>query len=448
MRYQPLQDPPAPPETAFTFDAPPAPNTPSFTGEARVDIAIVGGGLTGVSAALHAAQAGARIALLEANTIGWGASGRNFGQMTPYLRRDPDTTLRLLGTEAGERLIEAAAGAPALIMELVRRHGIDCTASQTGLLYAAHTPAALDKLCARAGWWAARGAPVSVLDRDEIAEAVGGGRYWGGVIERRGGTLNPLAYCQGLARAAIGAGAALHGGSRVLKLEGAAGCWQLKTASGTLTADTVMLCTDSYSGDLWPGLRQALVFLRGYQLVSRPLAAERLKTILPGGQAMTDTHRLMSGVRKLPGDRLQVSSSVSLPGPERTMSTRDADRRMAALFPHLGPVEWERSWSGWIAMTADEFPRLQEPAPGLLVGYGYSGRGLALSTVMGRELARRASGVPLAELTFPGGPVRPIPLASLAPYGAAALLHLYRLLDGIEDAIHLREAALGGAKSR
>ena len=188
------------------------------------------------------------------------------------------------------------------------------------------------------------------------------------------------------------------------------------------------------------GLATALVFLRGYQLVSRPLPAEPLKTILPGGQAMTDTHRLMSGVRKLPGNRLQVSASVSLPGPERAMGTRDADRRLAALFPHLGPVEWERSWSGWIAMTADEFPRLQEPAPGLLIGYGYSGRGLALSTVMGRELARRATGTPLAELAFPGGSVRPIPMASLAPYGAAALLVLYRLQDRIEDAIYLRGA--------
>lgn len=441
MPYQPLQDPPALPETAFTFDAPPPPPTPAFAGEAKVDVAIIGGGITGVSAALHTAQAGARVALLEANAIGWGASGRNFGQMTPYLRRDPEVALRLLGAEAGERLIAAAAGAPTLIMELIRRHGIECNASQTGLLYAAHTPATLDRIAKRAAWWAARGAPVSVLDRDGIAEAIGGGRYWGGVIERRGGTLNPLAYCRGLARAAIEAGAAVHGDSRVLGLERApGGGWRLTTAAGSLTADTVMLCTDSYSDDLWPGLRRALVFLRGYQLVSRPLPAEPLKTILPGGQAMTDTHRLMSGVRKLPGNRLQVSASVSLPGPERAMGTRDADRRLAALFPHLGPVEWERSWSGWIAMTADEFPRLQEPAPGLLIGYGYSGRGLALSTVMGRELARRATGTPLAELAFPGGSVRPIPMASLAPYGAAALLVLYRLQDRIEDAIYLRGA--------
>ncbi|MBX3596710.1 MAG: FAD-binding oxidoreductase [Rhizobiaceae bacterium] len=434
--YLPLQDDPGLPDSSYKERLIPLWDRTRLEGDRKADIAIIGGGLTGVSAALFAAEAGASVVLIEANEIGWGASGRNFGQMTPYLRRDPDKVISLLGQEAGDRLINAASGAPSLISDLISKHGIQCDLDVSGLLYAAHTPAALEKLKARARWWAGHGVPIQILDHSALKSAIGGGSYWGGILEPRGGTLNPLAYCRGLAAAAIQRGATIHEGDKVLKIERENDGWLLTTANGRLHARTTLVCTDSYSDGLLPELYRSLLTFRGYQLVSKPLAPDHWKTILPGGQALTDTHRMMSGIRKLPGCRIQVSASVEPSGPERYANRKPATSRVRALYPFLGDVEWESSWSGWIGLSVDELPRLVEPLPQLFVGYGYSGRGLSLSTIMGRELATKALIGGKYEAVFPGGRLRPIPMSSLARRAASAMLRVYQLADKFEDAFY------------
>ncbi|HZD26729.1 MAG TPA: FAD-dependent oxidoreductase, partial [Alphaproteobacteria bacterium] len=196
----------------------PAPDCPPLAGERRIDVAVIGGGFTGLSAALHLAEAGAKVAVLEAREPGWGASGRNGGMVIPGLKEDPDDLVARHGPEAGEAMVRASAATADLVFGLIERHSIDCDARRAGWIQPAHTAAALPALRRRYEQWAGRGADVAWLSREEIAARLGSDRYHGGWIDRRGGGLQPLSYARGLARAAQAAGAAVHGQSPVTAL--------------------------------------------------------------------------------------------------------------------------------------------------------------------------------------------------------------------------------------
>ncbi|WP_111735664.1 NAD(P)/FAD-dependent oxidoreductase [Roseovarius amoyensis] len=434
MPYEPMNDDSAMPRTAYMPDAPPFLTEGKFSGSDKVDVVVIGGGLTGVTAAYHASRAGAKVRLLEANGVGWGASGRNFGQITPYLRREPAEVCSILGCEAGERLISGAAEGPDQMFDLIREHNIDCEATMTGLIYAAHTRKAMAKLADRRDFWRARGADLQILGPEAARKRIGGGNYVGAALDPRGGTVNPLRYCRGLARVSQDIGVGINGQSRVTGIEQHGNGWRVRTECGDVRADKVLSCTDSYGGSLWPQLKRAMINLRGYQLAGRPEKPDLLKDVLPGGQSMTDSSKLMSGVRKVLGGQLLVSATVAVAGAERAISTRRATARIEDLFPALGRIRWEMTWSGIVGMTWDELPRVIEPEPGLLIGYGFSGRGVALSGVMGRELAHRAAGESTHDPVFPGQRGRDYPHIPSAHAAATGLLCLYRLQDAAEAA--------------
>ena len=432
MAYHPLEDASQLPRTAYTARAGPTPSTAPISGDARADIAIVGAGFTGLSAALHAAEAGARVIVLEANEVGWGASGRNFGQVVPYLRHPSARALAVLGPDYGQRMIDAAAGGPDLVFGLIERHGMDCQAVRNGLIFAAHTPDKVKALAARTEQWQQRGAPVEMFDAKRTKELIGGGSYWGSSLDRRGGTINALGYTRGLARAAMAAGAVIHTGTRVVSLRREAKAWHLATRGGRVVADTVMLGTGAYTDTLWPGLRESLMSFRSYGVASRPVGQNARATILPGRQSLTDTRRLTSGVRIHADGRIHVSSDGPRFGPEGRPDTAPLTRKMLRLFPQLGSIEWEIVWSGWIDLTPTQFPQLHELAPGLLAGLGYSGRGIALATVMGREMARYALGLDPKELAFALTRPRPVPFGQFYRAGLNAVMGWLRVRESIE----------------
>ena len=435
--HHPLDDPGALPRTCYTDTAAPAPETSPLAGELRADICIVGAGFTGLSAALFAAQAGAHVVVLEAREIGWGASGRTFGQVHPYLRHEPWMLLERFGQDTGERLIQAAGEGADLVFELIERHRMACTAVRNGLIFAAHTPGALDDLRQRAAFWRSRGMTLPILDASDTAEAIGGGTYWGALLEPRGGIIDALGYVRGLARAACDTGAAIRTGSRATDMTRNGAGWQISTAHGSVRADKVLLCTNAYSDDLWPGLRSSILPLRLYQLATQPVPEHLRGSILPGGRALTDTRRLVSGVRIHANGRIHVSGSGPPFGPERIPDHEASTRRLLTLFPQLGRVDWAFHWSGWVAMTSDQIPHLHELAPGVLAGLGYSGRGIAFATVMGRELARGALGVRARDLLVPASPLPAPPhfrFPSMAHASVRGLMASYRLRDAMEFA--------------
>lgn len=401
-------------DSLWSATAPPAPHCPPLEGELEAEVAIVGGGYTGLSAALHLAERGIATVLLEAREPGWGASGRNGGQVIPGLKEDPDEVERILGPGFGRRAVRLSAEAADLVFDLVARHRIDCGAVRAGWIQPAPDEAGVRLQRARVEQWQRRGAPVEWLDRGAVSAALGTGLYLGGLLDRRGGSLQPLAYARGLATAAERAGARICSRSPALRLERVGAGWRVRSRRGAVRARTVLVCTNGYSDGLVPGLAGALVPVVSVQVASAPLSANVRRSILPGGEAASDTRRLLVYFRLDREGRLVIGGR----GAHGARGVRAAQARLRRLalrmFPQLpDDLGWERAWGGLVALTENHLPFLVEPEPGLVAAAGYNGRGIAMATAMGRVLADKASGVVDAELDFPLARLRPIPLHGL-----------------------------------
>ena len=281
------------PPSLWAATAAPAAETPAFAGDARADVAVVGAGFTGLSAALHLAIGGADVAVLEAGEPGWGASGRNGGQVIPGLKEDPREIIARFGAGPGEQMVKASGAAADLVFGLIRGHDMDVDYQQSGWIQAAHSQNMLPALRLRHGDWAARDANVAWLERDEMTQRMGDDRYQGGWIDKRGGGVQPLSYARGLAKAAQKLGARIHGSSPVQSLNRDGTGWRLETANGTLTADKVILATNGYTVGLWPGLAQSVVPIYSVQVATAPLGENIRGKILGGGEVLSDTHRVL-----------------------------------------------------------------------------------------------------------------------------------------------------------
>lgn len=444
--YSPNQDPPHLPGTPYAVTGGTPLGMPPLRGDRSADIVVIGGGIAGCSVALHAAASGARVVLLEAKEIGWGASSRNSGHVPPATKQPPAEIMRRYGPVYGPRLIKATREGPDLVFGLAQRYRMEADVVRSGNIVAAHTPAALGLLRQRAQDLQALGYPVEIFDRQKTAEVIGSdkGYYFGCLFDHQGGTINPLAYVRGLARAAIDEGTEIHECSEVVRLDRSGGKWRGVTAHGGVAADYAVLCTNAYTGDLWPSLRQSVVPVRAYQYVTRPLRDNVRGTILPGGQGMTDTRRLMSGIRIFPDGRLFFSGQGPLFGPEGRPALGPSLGRVNEIFPQLGEMELDFRWTGWIAMNSEASWKIHQPAPGLLAALGCNGRGLAFATILGRELARYMTGTPPAELVMPFSPVKRIAVHAIHSPLVKALVAYYK----IRDAMEIRRWRLGRAARR
>jgi len=400
-------------------------------GAAHAEVAIIGAGYTGLSAALHLAQGGKDVIVLEAADIGACASGLNGGQVIAGVKHDPDVLEGMFGAALGARLIATVAAGPDLVFDLIRAHAIECDAIRAGWLQPAATAQALELLARRVAQWQRRGAPVELLTRKQTADLLGSPRYHGSWIDRRGGSVQPLSYVRGLARAVLLAGSRIFCGSPALRLTRAAREWRIELPRGTVTSPVVILATNAYTGRLADDVRRSLISVASVQIATAPLPEALRRTVLPQGQAASDTCRLLRYFRLDASGRLVMGSRGTLAGTVRARDTRDHERAVREIFPQLAGVPVEYRWGGWVALTRDHLPHLHELAPGLLAGLGYNGRGVALATVMGRLLARRVLGAAVEELGFPVTPLRPIALHRCARLTARVGMQLLRALDAL-----------------
>lgn len=406
--------------------APPATPTDALEGELRADVAVVGAGYTGLSCALTLAQGGARVVVLEAGEIGQGASGRNNGQVIPTLSLvDPEQ----LAPRAGEAFVQLVCDSARDTFELIRRHAMRCEASQGGWVQPAHSPGRMRLAEARAAAWARRGAPVELLDRAGV-ERITGSRFWyGGWQNRSGGKLNALAYCRELARAAIGLGACVHTHSAALSVARAGDRWRVASMRGALLAERVVVATHAYSGALWPGLARSVVPVTSYQMATAPLPPAARASVLPFDHACSDTQGDLHFFRWDAHGRLVTGGALVCHWNWRARLARGIGARVARVFPQLGVPRFEFLWHGALGITLDRLPHVHELAPGVLAWLGCNGRGLALATAVGRELARACLGTPLGSLPLPLSELRPVRGHAITKRFSSVPMLLYRYRD-------------------
>ncbi|WP_213878202.1 FAD-binding oxidoreductase [Pseudomonas sp. dw_358] len=379
----------------------------------KADVCVIGGGITGLCAAIHLLEQGKSVVLLEAHRIGHGGSGRNVGLVNAGTWIRPDDVEATLGTAVGSRLNAVLGGAPAEVFAMIERHGIHCQARNDGTLHMAHNAAGGADLQARFEQWKRRGADVELLHDARCEEYCGTSQISSALLDRRAGTLDPMAYSLGLAAAVKRLGGQIFQHSAVQRLERSGDGWQVHSANGAVQAEKVVISTGAYTEGEWTDLQRH--FFRGYylQVASVPLQGAAADSVLPHGQGSWDTRTVLSSIRRDADGRLLLGSMGRFDNKPDWFIRSWADRIQSHYFPQLGKVQWQMHWTGCIDFTPDHLMRLFEPAPGLVSVAGYNGRGNTTGTVVGRALAEYLIKDDPACLPLPFSPMKAVAAAGL-----------------------------------
>lgn len=361
--------------------------TVPLDGDLDVDLVIVGGGFTGTAAALEAASRGASVCLLEAEIIGHGGSGRNVGLVNAGLWLPPDTVIAQMGEAAGRRLISVLADGPRRVFSLIEREGIDCEATHNGTLHLAHSSKGFKDIEERHRQGNRDGAPLQLLDAAETARRTGTSLYHGALLDPRAGTIQPFAYCRGLAQAALQKGARVHDRSMVTSISRQADQWIVGANGHQVRARALLMATNAYQTGIEAPFKPEYTTMNYCQFATEPMPETARRKILAGGEGCWDTALVMSSFRIDKAGRLIVGGVGNSDGPGAAIHHGWARRKLRRLFPEVAHLKFEHAWRGCIAMTADHIPKIVAFGPNAYACFGYSGRGIAPGTVFGTQAA-------------------------------------------------------------
>lgn len=399
----------------------PYPHGASLLGTVSADVAIVGGGYSGLSAALHLAEAGRSVALIEAHEPGYGASGRNAAGWLPnYLDRTPADVEQLLGSERGRALNNMLVDSGTLVPELVARHGIAADLRHSGILLCSDRAADQAAFAAVRKMWNERGGAIDPLAHAELQNLTGTAAFRHGLLFRAAGTLNPLAYARGLAAAATRAGAQIYCGDAAIRITPQSDRWQVETVAGAVIARQVLIATEGYGANrtLWPGLEKTVYHLPMAVVASRPSPAIAAR-LLPAGIPIADANKANPFWTMADGDG-RIAASM-LPPRRDDLSAAEVVRGYEAKLKRiygddLPQIDWTHFWIGTVAISAERIPRLLRLATGVHAIGGYSGQGIGAASAAGREYARLlASNGDESACRLPVFDPKPVPLQRLLP---------------------------------
>ncbi len=368
----------------------------------QADVLVIGGGFTGLSTALHLAEQGVSVVLLEARYVGYGGSGRSAGLVNAGVWKTPDYVIDQLGQEAGDRFNQALQDSPGVVFDLVQRHQIECNADQTGTVNIAHKGAAMGYLEDRCEQMIKLGAAARMIDGDEARSISGSPVYrHGGILDPSAGTIQPLSYVRGLARAAIENGLKLYQQSPLVKITRDGNRWLAETEAGQVAADQVVMATNAYADENNEGVRESTLPVYIFQCATDPLPASMAETIMPQRQGLWDTQTLMTSSRIDAAGRLVMSSAGSLQGVFRSLRRDWMMRTRDRLYPQTKGISWSYHWTGRVGLTSTKLLRIQLLAPGVFAPAGFNGRGIGPGTVIGKYLAETLVSGNRHEFPFP-----------------------------------------------
>ncbi len=393
-------------ECLWTEQAPPPPDLGADSLPERADVAIVGGGYTGLSAARALAKLGARAVVLERHFIGWGASSRNGGMTTTGVKEEPEGLFRRYGPRLGRELWQGALDAIACVETIVGEEGIECHFARCGSFEAACKPAHFEAM-RRSVEWMKRELQHErqVVPPGELRREIGTDVYFGGVSDALSAGLHPAKYVFGLGRAAAQAGATLCANTEVQSIERRDGAFHLGTSAGQLRANEVLIATNGYTGPLTPALQPRVISIGSYIIATEPLPAAVQQELSPRNRMFFDSKWFLNYFRLTPDGRMLFGGRTRL---TTQLDLRENARRLREVlvraFPQLRDTPISHSWSGHLGLTFDTLPHLGR-VNGLHYALGYSGHGVALATLLGMQaaelLAGRRTTSPFLEVTHP-----------------------------------------------
>ncbi|MEP7328739.1 MAG: FAD-binding oxidoreductase [Betaproteobacteria bacterium] len=397
------------------------------------DVAIIGAGFTGLNAAWELAQRGVPCVVIDASDAGWGASGRTGGMAVLRYKKSWSALARTLGDTAALELyrwiLEAIDGLERNVQEL----GIDCQFKRYGHITAANGSRALAELERDCAWLASRANDrvPTVMDARGTGELLGTDAYHGAYLDPRSAGIHPLNYARGFAKALLGRGLPMYGETPAISLQVGTDNVKVVTPNGTITAKQVLVCTNGYTDlfEFQQNIARRIVPVSTSVVTTEPLSPELRATILPQGHLVTDTRHLVNYFRFVPGNRLLFGGRGSLSGRESPEIYDGLIGHLRRTFPTLRDTAIDHRWSGMVAVTMDDFPHLGAVGDRVFFALGYGGRGVALTTLLGKHIARYALGErsalgPMSEPAF-----RPIPMHGLRIPAMNVVASYYKLRD-------------------
>ncbi|GIX09844.1 FAD-binding oxidoreductase [Elioraea sp.] len=403
----------------------------ALPGEAEV--AIIGGGYTGLSAALTLARLGHRPVVLDMEPIGYGASSRNGGMVSGALKLATGDLAATLGPERAERLIREVAGSLGFVEETIAREGIACHYTRSGRFVAAWSRRHWEAMAARAEWLAAvTGGRVWMVPPERTREELGTDHYRGGMVVEAAGALHPALYVQGLARAAARAGAVLIDRTRVTAIARQGDTFRLTTERGTIAARAVLAATNGYTGAATPWLARRLIPVASSIIATEALPAETMARLFPTRRMINDSRRVLNYFRPDPTFTRVLWGGRARFGPVTPEEAAPVLHGfMTAVFPELRDVRITHAWTGNVAFTFDFLPHLGVHE-GMHYAVGCQGSGVAMQTWLGHRAALKIAGAANSETAFDGLPFPTLPLYAGRPWFLPLVGAWYRTRDRLD----------------
>ncbi|AVF04429.1 MULTISPECIES: NAD(P)/FAD-dependent oxidoreductase [Devosia] len=380
-------------------------------GAVEADICVVGAGYSGLSAAISLAEQGFKVVMVEAAEVGWGASGRNGGQVVNGLNASLDTIQRRYGQQTANfvgGLLQEGAG---IIYDRVERYGINCDLKR-GNIYAAYTPKHMEELKAKQALWRSHGMDDhELLDKSQIRQHIGSDVYEGGMIDHSGGHMHPLNLALGEAAAFEGLGGKIFERSPVTKVDQDASGATVSTEKGQVRAKTALICGNAYLGNVVPELTARVMPVSTQMMATEPLGEDRANALLPTGMCVEDVRYILDYFRLSADHRLIFGGGVVYGGTDPADVEGKLRPNMDKVFPQLKQVKVDYAWSGNFALSFSRVPQLGRLGKNIYFAHGYSGHGVTGSHLFGRILSEAVRGdmtrfdtfASLPWIPFPGG---------------------------------------------